>query len=72
MENWHEQPYGVKNDQTAFQLLMSPSALMLPVCVCAQLSSHAQLLATPQTVVCQDSLSMEFSRQEVLLEQLSN
>ena len=30
----------------------------------AELLSHVQLFATPQTVACQAPLSMEFSRQE--------
>ena len=34
------------------------------VCVCVQLLGHVQLFATPQTVVHQAPLSMEFSRQE--------
>ena len=34
------------------------------MCMCAQLLSHVQLFATPQTVACQAPLSMGFSRQE--------
>ena len=69
MENWHEQTYGVKNDQKTLQLAAHESQCFhaMCVCVCAQLFSHVQLIATPQTVACQDPLSMEFSRQEVLL-----
>ena len=33
-------------------------------CVCVQLFSHVQLFATPWTVACQASLSMEFYRQK--------
>ena len=33
-------------------------------CVCVCLLNHVQPFATPRTVACQASLSMEFSRQE--------
>ena len=33
-------------------------------CVCVQLFSHVQLFATPWTLACQASLSMEFYRQK--------
>ena len=34
------------------------------VCLHAQLLSHVELFATPQTVACQAALSVVFSRQE--------
>ena len=37
---------------------------LFSLCVCVQLFSHVQLFATPWTVACQASLSMEFYRQE--------
>jgi hypothetical protein len=73
MENWHKQTYGVKNDQKTLQLAthepqcFHATCVCVCVCVCAQVFSHVQLIATPQTVACQGPLSMEFSRQEVLL-----
>ena len=34
------------------------------VCVCVYLLSYVQLFASPQTVACQISLPVEFSKQE--------
>ena len=42
---------------------ISPVCVCVCVCVCVLLS-HVWLFATPWTVACQASLSMEFSRQE--------
>ena len=43
--------------------ILSPCS-MQSMCVCVCVLSHVQLFATPWTIACQASLSMEFSRQE--------
>ena len=57
-----------KNNKTQNKVIdLSKSKYIINQSKCrmhAELLSHVQLFATPQTVACQAPLSMEFSRQE--------
>ena len=52
--------FGIRQTQASIH---TQHSVCVCVCVC-QLLSHVQLFATPWTIACQASLSMEFSRQE--------